>query len=722
MLPVAPLSFPTMSSTLLKLQIGPVQEFIAQARSTRDLWSGSYLLSWLIGHAIQVVWQNRPDVELIFPDVSAQPLLRFLESRRHLTDTDEQVLTPNLPNLFLAWLPCDENASQALAKEAERVFDPDPAVGEWGKIAAESLRFLNENGTSFNPDQLDRWALQVSRMWHVTWQVWPWESHGQRLEGLSKHVPMLHNSPKSGDAWNENYQLVSHRLDARRQTRDFLAWEGWATVHKDHFSGRDEAIVDRDWINVARGTRDDRGLRFLFRADDALGANNLIKRVWHKAYLDRVKHLRRTRLAFDSVPDVAAAPFRQSIVDLLGHSRTTFETVRAFQNAVANARDLLEPELRSRVPIPTDQAVDTWLAGVDQSIFNESTWDFSSGTLSPDDQRRADAVHLNMRAMIHELKLREPGRYYAVVALDGDDMGRWVSGEKTGGTTKQRHQEFSAKLSQFALNDARAFVEEHNGVLIYSGGDDVLAMVPATEALSCVKALLDAFRRIEVQGGNLTASAGVAIGHIKAPLQDMIEAAQNAEKAAKRNSELNGRTWSEEDDPWDWPQALADPAQANQRVAKVPRQDRGFGRDAVAVTLFKRSGEIVEWGAKSGSPAWQLLSFYQRHSRPSLDTSEALPPITGRFPHSLAELLMRYGTACLNPKNKGIILKELNTVITQQTQIGRGIADAATLAGVRSELLELCTAYLDSLAVNRRPITEFLHLFTTEAFVARQGD
>ncbi len=41
-----------MSKSLLKLQIGPVQESIAQARSTRDLWSGSYLLSWLMAAGI----------------------------------------------------------------------------------------------------------------------------------------------------------------------------------------------------------------------------------------------------------------------------------------------------------------------------------------------------------------------------------------------------------------------------------------------------------------------------------------------------------------------------------------------------------------------------------------------------------------------------------------------------------------------------------------------
>ena len=43
---------------LLLFQLGPVQESIAQARSTRDLWSGSYLLSWLVG-----------DLRLLFSDL-----------------------------------------------------------------------------------------------------------------------------------------------------------------------------------------------------------------------------------------------------------------------------------------------------------------------------------------------------------------------------------------------------------------------------------------------------------------------------------------------------------------------------------------------------------------------------------------------------------------------------------------------------------------------------
>ena len=74
------------SSALLKFQIGPVQDFIAQARSTRDFWSGSFLLSWLVAAGIRELGRQlakgslipsecfaKARESLIFPAVEAQP-------------------------------------------------------------------------------------------------------------------------------------------------------------------------------------------------------------------------------------------------------------------------------------------------------------------------------------------------------------------------------------------------------------------------------------------------------------------------------------------------------------------------------------------------------------------------------------------------------------------------------------------------------------------------
>jgi len=39
--------------------LGPVQGFVAQARRTRDLWSGSFILSYLSGCAMNAVREER---------------------------------------------------------------------------------------------------------------------------------------------------------------------------------------------------------------------------------------------------------------------------------------------------------------------------------------------------------------------------------------------------------------------------------------------------------------------------------------------------------------------------------------------------------------------------------------------------------------------------------------------------------------------------------------
>lgn len=52
-------------SYLLAISIGPVQEFIATARRSRDLWFGSWLLSELSKAASKYIHENNG--ELIFP-------------------------------------------------------------------------------------------------------------------------------------------------------------------------------------------------------------------------------------------------------------------------------------------------------------------------------------------------------------------------------------------------------------------------------------------------------------------------------------------------------------------------------------------------------------------------------------------------------------------------------------------------------------------------------
>jgi CRISPR-associated protein Cmr2 len=238
-----------------------------------------------------------------------------------------------------------------------------------------------------------------------------------------------------------------------------------------------------------------------------------------------------------------------------------------------------------------------------------------------------------------------PSPYYAVLMFDGDRMGDWVAGRHPGlpqvkellhpdiapeelaegynalGSLKRPQSPalqgaLSAALLGFACDVSRFAVERapgSEGVVVYSGGDDVLAFAPISSALqtACLLRRLfsepvlierdekvyhgdDATRRwgrngrVHLgMGGRATASAGIAIAHHLQPLSQVLEAARTAERRAKD----------------------------------------ALRRDALSVTLLKRSGEQIEAGAKWEDAA-KLSELVHMFS------SARLSP---RFVHQLAE-------------------------------------------------------------------------------------
>ena len=151
--------------------------------------------------------------------------------------------------------------------------------------------------------------------------------------------------------------------------------------------------------------------------------------------------------------------------------------------------------------------------------------------------------------------------YYAVLMMDGDEMGKWLSGEKSPKVeevlheklvryhkkSKERsaalalprpvspalHNAISAALNTFSTKLAPEIVDEHNGQLIYAGGDDVLAVLPLDTALTCAKELREAFSSEEAMGERATVSAGLVIAHEKEDLRYVLQCARAAEKLAK---------------------------------------------------------------------------------------------------------------------------------------------------------------------------------------------
>jgi CRISPR-associated protein Cmr2 len=155
-----------------------------------------------------------------------------------------------------------------------------------------------------------------------------------------------------------------------------------------------------------------------------------------------------------------------------------------------------------------------------------------------------------------EIGIGKPSTYYAVLALDGDEMSDLLSRSPS----IDAHRDISEALMRFGAGPVQQMVEDdHPGKLIYSGGDDALALLPVDCALAVADKLAARFSAALVGAGaqGRTASIGIAVVHHLLPLDSALRAAREALQAAKEQ----------------------------------------YGRAALAIRVLRRSGEQRQVGA-----------------------------------------------------------------------------------------------------------------------------
>ena len=130
-------------------------------------------------------------------------------------------------------------------------------------------------------------------------------------------------------------------------------------------------------------------------------------------------------------------------------------------------------------------------------------------------------------------RVGQPPVFYALLLADGDRLGKLVSG--LGGAV------VSNALASFTGSVPR-IVEQHRGVTVYAGGDDVLAMLPVPDALSCASDVADAYRAAfagTAAKNRATISAAVVFAHVRLPLRSVLDEAHRLLDAVAKDG--NGR-------------------------------------------------------------------------------------------------------------------------------------------------------------------------------------
>lgn len=131
-------------------------------------------------------------------------------------------------------------------------------------------------------------------------------------------------------------------------------------------------------------------------------------------------------------------------------------------------------------------------------------------------------------------------KYYAIIMFDGDNMGNWLAGNYLDDTKQlmEFHIKMTEHLSLFA-EDVRSIVDKPKGRVVYSGGDDSLALLNLDHLLPVMYELRNGFPCFETLGHNIandmtsSASCGVVIAHYKAPFSEALEWVREIEKEAK---------------------------------------------------------------------------------------------------------------------------------------------------------------------------------------------
>ena len=166
----------------LSLSLGPVQPFIAAARTVRDLWSGSAILSWLTFQGLMPVLERFGPTALVFPAPRGGPLMD-LWLREHAGIGDRIALpsvparcSPSIPNRFLALVPWGPDGRDGHAM-AELCADAVHAA--WLRLSEDVRARLDSALAALDPTWARRWREQAEQFFEVRASVVPERPSGR---------------------------------------------------------------------------------------------------------------------------------------------------------------------------------------------------------------------------------------------------------------------------------------------------------------------------------------------------------------------------------------------------------------------------------------------------------------------------------------------------------------------------------------------------------------
>lgn len=598
---------PRKQASLLVFALTPVQDFLSRARKLRDFWSGSLILSWLAFEGMRPVIYELGSDHVIYPSLIGQPLVnRLLDRECRLArlpggwaEMREEAGVASLPNKFVCLVPAGTESAMA-----ERIQQGIQAA--WEDLGGRTLALMEKKLSRRDAYVRDQFSRQLSVFWEYHWAAAPlmgepgisnvqkllpagvWE---RPLAMLAKVKEQKFPSPGEGALYPLSHALSQGFLAAGKGLRmnrrapeegikcglhgdleilRFVWGEG-----EDH---NPRPAQDPLWSKFKKQWRPESD----FKAAERLSAVATVKRLAYRVCKDHPDHPLNPFFAagetFPSTTEMALDNWLKQVEEL------------------GLLKDF--PELKQK----------GW-RGVLAQVVHEQEGDTpgpeSEPEILPISREERKAARRLLEAMEKaKAPVRDEDKYYALLLMDGDRMGRLVNGETLASTWEsvlhprlverlrkpqfpKQYREFwqgaldqpralapavhaaiSESLGDFSLFTVPTIVAKYRGRLIYAGGDDVCALLPASTALAAVREIALWYSRAFLffsgessglplslsgvwepapgrlalhlgAGKDISISGGIVIAHHKQPLAAVIRRGHGLLKQAKEKGGRN---------------------------------------------------------------------------------------------------------------------------------------------------------------------------------------
>jgi len=598
-------------ASLMTFALAPVQDFVGRARKLRDYWSGSLLLSWLTFEGIKAVIYELGADHIVYPSLHDQPLMKGLlrewQMDELLEKSDSISGVASFPNKFVCLVPRGQEAEIAARIK-------DAIQTQWLKLGSKTLERVEKiigKEDIYIKEQFER---QLSSYWEYHWAASPLIRkqdisqlekllHKDSIEPLFQFIQdsekllakqNIRSGSGEGQLYSATHRLTQSMLAASKTRRaDQRAVERgikcdmfgeFEILHfgfKDSEDQNPKPSEDPFWQNFKNKwqTKSD------FGKTERLCAIGMVKRLAYRVSREMddhpLKDLYRTAEVFPSTTEIALHDWWGQLNKKAENNSALAMELAEFDNSDVAHSDQVRQHLAQ------------WYHELNEP---EQVKRLGQDITETDNRQRSAADKIFKRH-----KVKDIHKYYALLMMDGDRMGRLVNGETLGATwesvlhpllvktiggsfdnnfqkfwykyfarTRQIspavHAAISESLADFSLLTVPTIIERHHGRLIYAGGDDVCAIMPVSTVLQAAQEIASTYGHSFVfqglegavrylskswvpepgklaihlgKGEDISISAGIMIAHHKKPLNRVINRTHQLLDKAKKEGGRN---------------------------------------------------------------------------------------------------------------------------------------------------------------------------------------